>query len=136
MSGPRSPQTFRPTAIVAAHSADTRAQLGAALAAAGVHIIAETNDSAETRALYASLKPDLLFVDVVLSGSDGVETAQHVLGRFPDARVVVSSAFVVLEHVLTCHRIGVAQFLLRPVESARIAKMVRDLLERDGQVAA
>jgi DNA-binding NarL/FixJ family response regulator len=56
--------------------------------------IGTASSLAEARRLCASLKPDVVLMDVRLPDGDGVDAAHDVVTENPDLRVVVLSAFI------------------------------------------
>ena len=56
--------------------------------------IGTASSLAEARRLCASLKPDVVLMDVRLPDGDGVDAAHDVVAENPDLRVVVLSAFI------------------------------------------
>ena len=58
------------------------------LEALGIRQIHETGDGREAVEKYGELKPDLVFVDMIMSGMSGEETMRTIADRWPDARII------------------------------------------------
>jgi two-component system cell cycle sensor histidine kinase/response regulator CckA len=73
---------------------------------------------------------DLLMIDVVLPGLDGVELANHVREEWPDRRILFMSAYaaeVLAEHGLAYLDVP---FLAKPYTRGEVRAKVREALER------
>lgn len=58
----------------------------------GFEVVAEAQDATETLALARRLQPDVVVLDLVMEGSDGLSTARRLLAERPDGPVVVISS--------------------------------------------
>ncbi|PSP75032.1 response regulator [Halobacteriales archaeon QS_1_68_20] len=52
-------------------------------------VVGETGDGDEAVELYAELEPDVVVMDLVISGTDGVTATAKVKKRDPDATVLI-----------------------------------------------
>lgn len=112
-----------PTAVIVDDSPVIRLQLRHILGNIGVTVVGEAERGTDVRALYDKHRPDLLTLDVVMPGKDGVEIAVDILAAYPDARIVMCSAFNSYERIMMCKRAGVRHYLLKPFENGR-AQMI------------
>src|SRR6266850_2312401 len=58
---------------------------------AGIEVVAETGDGAETRGLIARHRPDVVLMDISMPGLNGLEAAARITNEFPQVRVIVFS---------------------------------------------
>ena len=75
--------------------------------------------------------PDLLLTDVVLPGMNGRELAEHLLGFYPDLKVVFTSGYTeddVLRRGVAAEKV---HFLPKPFSPTRLATILRQALEED-----
>jgi len=63
-------------------------------------------------------------------GIDGTETLRRVLEIRPDQRAVVLSGFAESDRVKEALRLGAAAFLRKPVSMEKLARTVREELDR------
>jgi len=75
--------------IIADDAGFIRELVGQALKPLGVQIVAETANGPETIQKVIELKPDMLFLDLVLPELNGIEVAKEVLSHFPGLKIVV-----------------------------------------------
>ena len=56
-------------------------------------VAGEASDGAEAVALYAKLKPDVVIMDLMMSGTDGVEATRLIRESHSDARIIILTSF-------------------------------------------
>jgi two-component system chemotaxis response regulator CheY len=126
----------RPTAVVVDDSLTTRMTLRRALEQAGYQVVAEGASGVAALALYERHRPDLMTLDIILPMLDGVTAAVSLLGRHPDAVIVMCSSLDHREKILTCRDAGVTHFLLKPFSGERVVALARAIAQRKGPGAA
>jgi DNA-binding NarL/FixJ family response regulator len=91
-----------------------RSGLSALLAGiGGIEVIAEADNGREALQLCESLQPDLILMDIAMSGMNGLEATTRISKDFPDVRVVILSMHTNEEYVLQALRAGAAGYLLK-----------------------
>ncbi|MCI9678389.1 MAG: response regulator [Oscillospiraceae bacterium] len=73
----------------------------------------ENGEEAITR--YEEIHPDVVTMDIIMPGIDGLETAQIILEDHPEARIVVVSALTDEGTVSEAAGIGAKTFLYKPL---------------------
>ncbi len=71
--------------------------------------------------------PHLLFLDVHMSGPNGIELAKRARQARTNARVAFISAFGRFEYAQEALRLGATDFLLKPFEDAELSKLARGM---------
>jgi len=117
----------RPTALIADDEPLLREALARQLAAAWpeLEIVAEARNGREAIRHFETRKPDVCFLDVHMPGVSGVEAA-HAIGR--RAHLVFVTAYD--QYAVQAFAEGVLDYLVKPVEAARLAATVARLKER------
>jgi DNA-binding LytR/AlgR family response regulator len=117
------------TALIADDEEAPRAQLRAALTAArrGIEIVAECGNGADAWDAWLEHQPQVCFLDIRMPGLTGIEVAQRIAGRTP---VVFVTAYG--DHAIEAFDTGAVDYLLKPVEIARVSRMIERL---DARVA-
>ena len=117
----------RPTALVADDEPLLREALVRMLAAAwpGLEVVAQARNGREAIELFEAHSPDICFLDVQMPGKTGIEAAQHIGRR---AHLVFVTAFD--QYAVQAFAEGVLDYLVKPVEVARLAATVERLQER------
>ena len=119
-----------PTAVIVDDSPLIRIQLRQILTRLGCTIVAEAATGDEVRALYEQHRPDLITLDIVMPGKDGVTAAVELLRDFPGARVVMCTSLTTRDKILACQRAGVCHYLLKPFDPARAEQVFRFALDQ------
>jgi len=117
----------RPTALIADDEPLLRDALERLLKQAWpeLEIVARARNGRETIELFESLCPDVCFLDVQMPGKTGVEAASAIGRR---AHVVFVTAFD--EYAVQAFAQGVLDYVVKPVEPARLAETVARVRER------
>lgn len=90
-----------------------------------LEIVAQARNGREAIELFDEHRPNICFLDVQMPGKTGVEAAQHIGRR---AHLVFVTAFV--EYAIQAFDSGALDYLVKPVEPARLAETVARLQER------
>jgi DNA-binding LytR/AlgR family response regulator len=93
-------------------------------------VVGETADGIATLQALEKHSPDILFLDINMPGMNGLEVARQASGR---CHIVFVTAYD--QHTLAAFEQGAADYLLKPVQPARLATTVARLKERIGRPA-
>jgi DNA-binding LytR/AlgR family response regulator len=117
----------RPTALIADDEPLLREALRRQLAIvwSELEIVAEARNGREVVKLFDERRPDICFLDVHMPGLSGVDAANHIGRR---AHVVFVTAYD--HYAVQAFAQGALDYLLKPVEQARLAETVSRLRER------
>jgi len=116
-----------PTALIADDEPLLRDALRRQLATVWpeLEIVAEARNGREAVKLFDQRHPDICFLDVHMPGLSGVEAAKHIVGR---AHLVFVTAYD--HYAVQAFTQGALDYLLKPVEQARLSETVSRLRER------
>jgi DNA-binding LytR/AlgR family response regulator len=117
----------RPTALIADDEPLLREALTRQLAQAWpeLEVVAQARNGREAIKLFEARRPDICFLDVHMPGLSGVEAAHHIGRR---AHLVFVTAYD--HYAVQAFAQGVLDYLVKPVEQARLAETVARLKER------
>lgn len=65
---------------------------------------------------YGELQPDVVTMDIIMPGLDGLETSRIILQEHPEARIVMISSLGYNDTRNEAGAIGVRQFLYKPID--------------------
>jgi response regulator NasT len=99
--------------LIAEDEALIRMDLREMLAEEGHEVVGEARDGAEAIALARELAPDIVFMDVKMPGTDGIEAAR-VIGAERIAPVVMVTAFSQQGYVDDASAAGAMAYLVKP----------------------
>jgi NarL family two-component system response regulator LiaR len=91
----------------------------------GLEIVGEAGDGAEAVDEAQRLAPDVIVMDLVMPGLDGVGAMRELRVRAPDSRVIVLTSFLDDDRLLPAIQAGAAGYLLKNVEPAELARAIR-----------
>jgi DNA-binding response OmpR family regulator len=119
------------TVLVVDDDPSIRALLGYVLDDAG-HRVTEAADGAEAIKELLIDAPDLVVLDLMMPGLDGVEVLRRRMEQqlAPRARVLVLTAKTDTKDAVWCWELGADEYLVKPVDPDRFAREVRLLMAR------
>jgi len=91
-------------------------------------IVGETVDGASAVTQARALQPDVLLLDLVMPGKDGVQVIQEVAALAPGVRVLVVTGFADDEHVFPALRAGAHGYLLKGSGPIEVVEGIRDVV--------
>ena len=111
----------------------TREALASLLTQHGFEVVGQAADGGEAIALASRLRPDLVLLDLMMPGMDGLTALPFVREASPESEVVVLTASGTEENLLAAIRGGAAGYLLKSEPPERIADFLRGVA--DGEAA-
>ena len=66
------------------------------------------------------IRPDVVTMDIIMPGIDGLEAAQIILEKHPDARIIMVSSLVYDDTINEAKAIGAKGFLYKPIDEERL----------------
>lgn len=91
-------------------------------------IVGEAADGLEVAPLVERLKPNVLVLDLMLPGLNGLEVTRQVHQRTPQTRVIILSMYGNEAYVLEALRKGAAGYVLKAASGAELVRGVREVL--------
>lgn len=98
------------------------------LAESDFEIAAYCRDGEEAVEQYAQVAPDLVTMDIIMPGMDGLETAQAILEDHPDARIVMVSSLAYDDTFEEAKSIGAKGFIDKPFERESLLEVLEQAL--------
>lgn len=96
----------------------------------GAEAVGIAYDGEEALRLAAALKPDIVLSDIRMDGMDGLELAERLRQANPQLAIVMISGYEDFEYARRAMRIGVVDYLLKPVEIEELMSVVGRAIER------
>jgi two-component system, NarL family, response regulator LiaR len=90
-----------------------------------IEIVGEGGSGAEALDLVAQLAPDLVIMDVIMPGMDGIEATRALRQRFPEVRVLALTSFGDGELVQGALQAGAIGYLLKDTPGSELIEAVR-----------
>lgn len=89
------------------------ASLKIILTAAGINVVAVGSDAREAEELYAAHLPDAALLDIRMGEETGLDAAERILERFPDAKILFLTTFSDNEYIISALKIGAKGYILK-----------------------
>jgi len=94
-----------------------------------MEVVGEAADGDSAVALVQALLPDVLLLDLLMPGKDGIEVIQELNETVPRVRILVLTSFDDDEHVFPSLRAGVAGYILKESQPAELLQGIRDVVD-------
>ena len=88
-----------------------------------VEIVGEAEDAEKALRMIAELRPDLLFLDIAMPGSNGFELLESIEGNLPE--VIFTTAYN--QHAIRAFEVNALDYLLKPIAPERLATAISRL---------
>ena len=93
----------------------------------GYEFVGEASDGELAYPMILEKKPDILITDIKMPFMDGLELSRLVKEALPDIQILILSGYDEFEYAKEAIRLKVAEYLLKPVSSVKLLKVLRDV---------
>ena len=93
----------------------------------GIEVIGEAADGREAIRLLQELCPNVVVMDVMMPGLNGLEATERIVKSHPNVRVVILSMNSAEEFVLQAIRAGASGYLLKNAKTAELEQALRSV---------
>ena len=90
-----------------------------------IEVVAEAESGEEAVRLSAEHVPDVILMDLLMPGMDGVEATRKVKDVSPRTQVVVLTSYHQDEHIFPALQAGAISYILKDVEMTELAEAIR-----------
>jgi two-component system, NarL family, response regulator NreC len=90
-------------------------------------IVGEAGNGLETVKLAEDLKPDILVLDLMMSGINGLEVTRQLIKKFPQIGIVVLSMHSNEAYVLEALRSGAKAYILKESPPEELVRAIREV---------
>jgi two-component system chemotaxis response regulator CheY len=91
-------------------------------------IASEAANGNEAIREYGRLKPDIVLMDIVMPGMEGVETVKRICDADPSARVIMISSVSHKEKIAEAMAAGAKWFIPKPVTTEELRRAIESVL--------
>ncbi|MEN8304590.1 MAG: response regulator [Campylobacterota bacterium] len=82
----------------------------------------------EALSAYEANTPDVVFVDIVMSGMDGIELSRQIRTLNPTQIIIVISASNDIEKISESIEVGVNSFIQKPIDTKKIIELLTSVV--------
>jgi two-component system, NarL family, response regulator LiaR len=91
----------------------------------GIEVVGEASNGQEGIRLAQAYNPDVVLMDLVMDGMDGVETTRQLMELQPDCKVVVLTSYIDDSKIYPVIEAGAFSYLLKTSRASEIADAIR-----------
>lgn len=91
----------------------------------GIEVVGEAGNGMEALRLAREYKPDVVLMDLVMDGMDGIETTRRLMEEMPDCKVIVLTSYLDDEKMYPVIEAGAFSYLLKTSRASEIAEAIR-----------
>lgn len=94
-------------------------------------VVAYCQDGETAIEKYEEVLPDLVTMDIIMPGIDGLEASRIILESNPDAKIILLSSLVHDDTIKEANAIGAKAFIYKPFEKEQVLDTLKKVLEED-----
>ncbi|MBA4535577.1 response regulator transcription factor [Bacillus aquiflavi] len=90
-----------------------------------IEVIGEAENGKKGVELALTLRPDIILMDLVMNGMDGIEATKEIINAWPEAKIIIVTSFIDDEKVYPAIEAGAISYLLKTSRANDIAEAIR-----------
>lgn len=94
-------------------------------------VVSYCQDGETAIAQYGEVQPDLVTMDIIMPGMDGLETARAILEEHPDAKIVMVSSLAYDDTIEEAKSIGTKTFIYKPFDREQMLSALNEVVSED-----
>lgn len=102
----------------------------------GITVVGEAADAAAALATVRAVAPDVVLLDLVMPGRDGVSTIAAMIAESPDTKVLVLTSFPDDDRLLAAVQAGASGYLLKDVAPSELSDSIRAVARGEAALGA
>jgi NarL family two-component system response regulator LiaR len=88
-------------------------------------VIGQAGDGREAIELATALRPDVICMDVVMPGMDGITATEQVKALMPSVEILAITSYIDLEKILAAIHAGVSGYLMKDASPADLIRAIQ-----------
>ncbi|MED4225271.1 response regulator [Neobacillus cucumis] len=96
----------------------------------GIELVGTATNGTEALTLFKETQPDIVFTDIRMPGMDGLQVIEKILTAAPETICIVFSGFNEFEYVKKAIKLGVADYLEKPITIPIMEDAIKRIIEK------
>jgi NarL family two-component system response regulator LiaR len=92
-----------------------------------MQVVGEAENGAEAVEKAAALEPDVILMDIVMPGMDGIEATRRITSARPESRILVLTSFAADDKVFPAVKAGALGYLLKDSTPEQLIEAIRQV---------
>ena len=93
----------------------------------GYQVVGEASDGVLAFPMILREKPDIVLTDIKMPFMDGLELSRLIRKELPETKILILSGYDEFEYAKEAIRIGITDYLLKPISSMRLLEVLDDV---------
>jgi two-component system, NarL family, response regulator LiaR len=93
----------------------------------GIEVVGLASNGKIAIELNKTLTPDVILMDLVMPEMDGIETINHIIADYPDAKILVLTSFITDDKVFPAIKAGALGYLLKDSSPMDLIRSIRQV---------
>ncbi|HEX2100778.1 MAG TPA: sigma-54 dependent transcriptional regulator [Candidatus Synoicihabitans sp.] len=128
--------TKPPTILIIDDDAEIRYSLGRVLSSRNYKVVEAGSGEEGVAAVKKGPLPDLIFLDVRMSGMSGLEALQHIRSASPRQLVILMTAFGTAQTAIEAMKFGAFDYIMKPFDPAKVLSLAENALKAHADMRA
>jgi DNA-binding NarL/FixJ family response regulator len=90
-----------------------------------IEVVGEAGDGTEAIEQANALRPDIVVMDLMMPGVDGIEATARIKAELPEVEIIAITSFIEEARVVAAIEAGASGFLLKDAEAEELAAAIR-----------
>jgi two-component system, chemotaxis family, chemotaxis protein CheY len=116
--------------LVVDDSATTRRIISQMAGKLGHTVVAEAKTGIESFEMFEKFKPDLVTMDMEMPEGDGVSALKNIIGKYPEAVIVMITTVGAREKVLECIQLGAKNYIVKPMDEQKFVSVINEVIAK------
>lgn len=92
-----------------------------------IEVVGEAEDGQAAVSLVGNLEPDVILMDLVMPGMDGIEAIRRIIDARPESRILVLTSFSAEDKVFPAIKAGATGYLLKDCDSEELVRAIHQV---------
>ncbi|HAG68368.1 MAG TPA: AraC family transcriptional regulator [Lachnospiraceae bacterium] len=98
--------------------------------AEGIEFAGDARDGELALPMILEKKPDIVITDIKMPFMDGLKLSEHIREALPDTKIIILSGYDDFSYAKEGIRLGVTEYLLKPITPAALLKSIHEVMEK------